>query len=86
MRQTAIFSGSSHPHLVDKICGWLGESPSKVALGKFKNGETSVEIREFVLALYFTRGRGGPCYEESEKKKTLRTRKKDDYQGEKEKE
>ncbi|KAL1297944.1 hypothetical protein AAFC00_006457 [Neodothiora populina] len=48
MRQTAIFSGSSHPALVDKICNWLGESPGKVALGKFKNGETSVEIHSSV--------------------------------------
>jgi len=46
MRQTCIFSGSSHPGLVDKICNWLGDTPGKVALGKFKNGETSVEIRK----------------------------------------
>ena len=37
-----IFSGSSHPLLVDAICERLGTSPSKVELKKFSNGETSV--------------------------------------------
>lgn len=48
MRQTCIFSGSSHPALVDKICQYLGDTPGKVALSKFKNGETSVEIQTSV--------------------------------------
>lgn len=51
MRQTCIFSGTSHPGLVDKICNWLGDTPSKVALTKFKNGETSVEIRELASGI-----------------------------------
>ncbi|KAK3670388.1 ribose-phosphate pyrophosphokinase 1 [Recurvomyces mirabilis] len=44
MRQTAIFSGSSHPGLVDAITERLGCKPSKVGLSKFSNGETSVQI------------------------------------------
>ena len=44
MRQTCIFSGSSHPQLVEAICARLGSQPSKVELKKFSNGETSVEI------------------------------------------
>ncbi|KAF2213355.1 hypothetical protein CERZMDRAFT_40089 [Cercospora zeae-maydis SCOH1-5] len=44
MRGACIFSGSSHPHLVEAICERLGQKPSKVDLKKFANGETSVEI------------------------------------------
>ncbi|GAM88524.1 hypothetical protein ANO11243_065570 [Dothideomycetidae sp. 11243] len=44
MRQTCIFSGSSHPQLVDAICERLGKQVDKVELRKFSNGETSVEI------------------------------------------
>lgn len=46
MRQTCIFSGSSHPHLTDAICERLGKVPDNVDLRKFSNGETSVEISE----------------------------------------
>ena len=42
--QVCIFSGSSHPRLVDAVCERLGQKPSNVALKKFANGETSVEI------------------------------------------
>ncbi len=45
MRQTQIFSGSSHPGLVDAICERLGQSPAKAELGKFSNGETKVQLR-----------------------------------------
>ncbi|KAF2232536.1 phosphoribosyl pyrophosphokinase [Viridothelium virens] len=45
MRQTQIFSGSSHPALVDSICERLGQKPAQAALGFFSNGETSVEIK-----------------------------------------
>ncbi|KAF2668460.1 putative ribose phosphate diphosphokinase Prs1 [Microthyrium microscopicum] len=45
MRQTQIFGGSSHPVLVESICDWLGQKPGEVDLGKFSNGETSVQIR-----------------------------------------
>lgn len=44
MRGCCIFSGSSHPSLVQHICDRLGQNPSKVELKKFSNGETSVEI------------------------------------------
>lgn len=46
MRQTCIFSGSSHPLLVESICERLGQNKSDVALRKFANGETSVEISQ----------------------------------------
>lgn len=46
MRQTCIFSGSSHPLLVESICERLGQNPSQVELRKFANGETSVEISQ----------------------------------------
>ncbi|KAF2772173.1 phosphoribosyl pyrophosphokinase [Teratosphaeria nubilosa] len=48
MRQVCVFSGSSHPQLVQSICDRLGQSPSQVALKKFANGETSVEIKTSV--------------------------------------
>lgn len=44
MRQIKIFSGSSHPSLVDAICERLGTSPAECELKKFSNGETSVSI------------------------------------------
>lgn len=44
MRGACIFSGTSHPALVDAICERLGTNPSKVDSKKFANGETSVEI------------------------------------------
>jgi ribose-phosphate pyrophosphokinase len=44
MRQAQIFSGSSHPALADSICDWLGLMPGQADLGKFSNGETSVQI------------------------------------------
>ena len=46
MRQTCIFSGSSHPLLVESISERLGQKTSDVALRKFANGETSVEISQ----------------------------------------
>lgn len=48
MRQTQIFSGSSHPTLVDRICDRLGQTPGRVELKKFSNGETSVQIHTSV--------------------------------------
>ena len=44
MRRVKIFSGSSHPYLVDAICERLGTAKAKVDLKKFSNGETSVSI------------------------------------------
>jgi len=44
MRQVKIFSGSSHPGLVDSICDRIGVSPAKAELGKFANGETKVQL------------------------------------------
>ncbi|KAK5138576.1 hypothetical protein LTR08_000164 [Meristemomyces frigidus] len=48
MRKTCIFSGSSHPQLVEAICERLGAKPAKVDLGKFACGETRVEIHTSV--------------------------------------
>jgi ribose-phosphate pyrophosphokinase len=44
MRGVKIFSGRSHPSLVEAICERLGTSPAKCDLGNFSNGETSVQI------------------------------------------
>ncbi|KAJ5094975.1 Ribose-phosphate diphosphokinase [Penicillium argentinense] len=44
MRGVQIFSGTSHPGLADTVCERLGTSPAKADLGKFANGETSVNI------------------------------------------
>lgn len=44
MRGVQIFSGTSHPELTAAICERLGTSPSKCELGKFSNGEISVNI------------------------------------------
>ncbi|KAI5280136.1 hypothetical protein KEM52_004196, partial [Ascosphaera acerosa] len=44
MRDVAIFAGSSHRRLTEAICERLGAVPAPCKLGKFSNGETSVEI------------------------------------------
>ncbi|KAF3391726.1 Ribose-phosphate pyrophosphokinase 1 [Penicillium rolfsii] len=44
MRGVQIFSGNSHPALTETICERLGTSPAPADLGKFANGETSVNI------------------------------------------
>lgn len=44
MRGVKIFSGSSHPLLVEAICERLGTQPANCELKKFSNGETSVGI------------------------------------------
>ncbi|KAJ5541878.1 Ribose-phosphate diphosphokinase [Penicillium sp. DV-2018c] len=44
MRGVQIFSGNSHPRLAETICERLGTVPAKANLGKFANGETSVNI------------------------------------------
>ena len=48
VRNIVILGGSSHPQLTEIICNHLGVPPAKVALGKFSNGETSVQIEESV--------------------------------------
>ena len=48
MNNIVIFAGSSHSSLVDKICDNLGIERSQVKLGKFSNGETSINIEESV--------------------------------------
>lgn len=48
MRSCCVFSGLSHPLLVESICERLGQKPSKVESKKFSNGETSVEIKTSV--------------------------------------
>jgi ribose-phosphate pyrophosphokinase len=44
MRGVKVFSGRSHPTLVEAICERLGSSPAKCDLGNFANGEISVQI------------------------------------------
>ncbi|PLN79083.1 ribose-phosphate pyrophosphokinase 1 [Aspergillus taichungensis] len=44
MRGVQIFSGTSHPALAETICERLGTQPARADLGKFSNGETSVNI------------------------------------------
>ncbi|KAL8850526.1 MAG: hypothetical protein Q9221_004574 [Calogaya cf. arnoldii] len=44
MRRVKIFSGSSHPLLVDAICERLGTQAANCELTKFSNGETSVKL------------------------------------------
>ncbi|KAJ9496948.1 ribose-phosphate pyrophosphokinase 1 [Exophiala xenobiotica] len=44
MRGVKVFSGRSHPTLVQSICERLGTTPAKVDLGNFANGEISVQI------------------------------------------
>lgn len=48
VRNIVILGGSSHPQLTETICNHLGVPPAKVALGKFSNGETRVQIEESV--------------------------------------
>ncbi|CCK72481.1 ribose phosphate diphosphokinase subunit PRS5 KNAG_0K01160 [Huiozyma naganishii CBS 8797] len=43
-----IFGGDSHPKLVAQICAQLDVQPSKVELGKFSNGETSIAVKSSV--------------------------------------
>lgn len=44
-RSSLIIGGSSHPELSERIVDRLGMQLAEVALGKFSNGEKSVEIR-----------------------------------------
>ncbi len=44
MRGVKVFSGRSHPTLVQSICERLGTTPANVELGNFANGEISVQI------------------------------------------
>jgi hypothetical protein len=48
MRNLVILGGSSHPTLTRSICNRLGVSEGAAILGKFSNGETSVQIQESV--------------------------------------
>jgi ribose-phosphate pyrophosphokinase len=48
MRGAIVFSGSSHPTLVDGICDRLGMKRGIAALSKFANGETQVQIHTSV--------------------------------------
>ena len=53
MPNIKIFSGSSHPDLGQKICDRLGISHANVVAKKFANGETNVEIGEFLIKIKF---------------------------------
>ena len=48
MRNLIILGGSSHPALTKAVCYRLGVPESHAILGKFSNGETSVQIQESV--------------------------------------
>lgn len=48
MGDIVILGGNSHPELVKMICDNLGVHPSRVQLGKFSNGETSISVSESV--------------------------------------
>lgn len=48
MRNIVILGGSSHPTLTKSICNRLGVSEGSIILGKFSNGETSIQIQESV--------------------------------------
>jgi ribose-phosphate pyrophosphokinase len=48
MRNLVVLGGSSHPTLTKSICTRLGVPECKAILGKFTNGETSVQILESV--------------------------------------
>ncbi|GAV52206.1 hypothetical protein ZYGR_0AG01970 [Zygosaccharomyces rouxii] len=48
MGEIVIFGGDSHPELVKMICDNLAIHGSKVQMGKFSNGETSVSVGESV--------------------------------------
>lgn len=52
MRGAIVFSGSSHPTLVDGICDRLGMKRGVASLSKFANGETSVQIRTWTQLLF----------------------------------
>jgi hypothetical protein len=48
MRNLVILGGSSHPSLTKSICNRLGVPEGNIVLGKFSNGETSIQIQESV--------------------------------------
>jgi hypothetical protein len=48
MRNLVVLGGSSHPSLTKSICNRLGVPEGKIVLGKFSNGETSIQIQESV--------------------------------------
>ena len=48
MRNLVVLGGSSHPALTKAICHRLGVPECHTILGKFSNGETSVQIQESV--------------------------------------
>jgi ribose-phosphate pyrophosphokinase len=61
VRNIVILGGSSHPQLVNVMCGHLGVPPANVLLGKFSCGETRVEIKESVRGkdVYIIQSGGG---------------------------
>ncbi|KAI9306059.1 phosphoribosyltransferase-like protein [Cunninghamella echinulata] len=48
MRNLVVLGGSSHQELTTAICNRLGVPAGSTKLGKFSNGETSVEIKQSV--------------------------------------
>jgi len=61
MLNIKVFSGSSHPELVDLICTKIGTTPGRITTGKFANQETKVEIGVSKDAV-FSRTHGNPKF------------------------
>ncbi len=43
-----IFSGTSNPYLVQKICEYLNVKPAKINIGRFPDGEIDIKVEEDV--------------------------------------
>jgi ribose-phosphate pyrophosphokinase len=48
MDDLKIFSGNANKPLAEKICGYLGIPPGEATIGRFSDGEITVEIKENV--------------------------------------
>jgi ribose-phosphate pyrophosphokinase len=61
VRNVVVLGGSSHPELVDGICGKLGIPQADVLLSKFSVGETRVEIKDSIRGkdVYVIQSGGG---------------------------
>ena len=61
VRNIVVIGGTSHPHLTQAICNFLGIPPADVLLSKFAVGETRVEIKESVREkdVYIIQSGGG---------------------------
>ena len=46
MNGLSVFGGNAHPELVKKICEFLKVSPTEVLVGRFSEGEISVQLKD----------------------------------------